>query len=311
MIAVAAAAAAGFSTAAEEGAADKPKATGERPAGPPPEVVAKFDKDGDGKLNDAERAEAQKDRPQRPDGKGKGKGKGHPEGDKPGEGKVRPEGDKPGEGKVRPEGDKPGEGKGRPGGGAAELFKRADKNGDNKLTEDEVPAEAWARLSKADKDSDGSVTVEELQAAGGGRPSGGGGDRLKEMDKNGDGNLSKDEVPERAWEYMSRADKNGDDVLSKEELEGMRAAAGGRDGRPGGDAGAGDMFANLDKDKDGKLTEAEVPEQLWARLSKADKDADGAVSKAEMDAVRGAADGKGGQRDGDTDSKPKRPKIES
>jgi len=294
MIAVAAAAAAGFSTAAEDGAADKPKAKGERPSGPPPEVVAKFDKDGDGKLDEAERAEARKNRPERPGGEGKG----------------RPGGDKPGEGK-------PGEGKGRPGGGAAELFKRADKNGDKKLTEDEVPAQAWARLSKADKDSDGSVTIEELQAAGGNRPGGdrpgggGHGERLKEMDKNGDGNLSKDEVPERAWEFLSRADKNGDDVLSKEELEGMRAAGGGRGGRPGGGAGGGDMFANLDKDKDGKLTETEVPEQLWARLSKADKDADGAVSKAEMEAVRSAGGGKGGQRDSDGDGKPKRPKIES
>ena len=301
IVAVAAAAAAGFATAAEDGGADKPKPKGERPAGPPAEVIAKFDKDGDGKLNEAERAEAQKNRPQRPGGEGK-----------------------PGDGKGRPEGGKPGDGKGRPGGGAAELFKRADKNGDNKLTEDEVPAQAWERLAKADKDSDGSVTIEELQAAGGNRPGGdrpgggGNGERLKEMDKNGDGNLSKDEVPERAWAFMSRADKNGDEVLSKEELEAMRAAAGSGRGGPGGRPGRGeggeggaDMFANLDKDKDGKLTEAEVPEQLWARLSKADKDADGAVSKAEMEAVRTAAGGKGGQRDGDSDGKPKRPKIES
>ncbi len=268
----------GLSHAADGDTAEKAKPEGaKRPDGLPAEVIAKYDKDGDGKLNETERAEAAKNRPARP-----------------------------GE----------GEGKGRPGAAAGgEMFKRADKNSDGKLTKDEVPGEAWDRLSKADKDSDGAITEEEIKAAGGGRPGtpgagGAPGDRLKEMDANKDGNLSKDEVPERVWGFLSRADKNKDDVLSKEELEAMRAAAGGLPGggRPGQGGRGAEMFTNLDKNKDDKLTSDEVPEAIWVRMSKADKDADGAVSKAELEAAHGAGGGDAAKGD---DDKPKRPKIES
>lgn len=268
----------GLSHAAEGDTAEKAKPeSGKRPDGPPAEVIAKYDKDGDGKLDETERAEAAENRPARP-----------------------------GE----------GDGKGRPAAAAGgELFKRADKNGDGKLSKDEIPEATWDRLSKADKDSDGSITEEEIKAAGGGRPgaTGGGGapgDRLKEMDANKDGNLSKDEVPERVWGYMSRADTNKDDVLSKEELEAMRAAGGGRPGggRPGQGGGGAEMFTNFDKNKDDKLTSDEVPEAIWERMSKADKDADGAVSKAELEAAHSALSSDTAKG---ADDKPKRPKIES
>jgi hypothetical protein len=127
-----------------------------------------------------------------------------------------------------------GGGKGRPGGGG-EFFKRADKNGDGKLSQDEVPEQAWERMSKADKDGDGAVTEEELKAAwearGGGKggPGKGGADFFARADKNGDGKLTKDEVPERAWERLSKADKDGDGAISKEELP----------KRPGGPGGKG------------------------------------------------------------------------
>lgn len=40
---------------------------------------------------------------------------------------------------------------------------------------------------------------------------------VAEMDKNNDGMLGKDELPERAWNFMSAFDKNGDDKLSEQE----------------------------------------------------------------------------------------------
>lgn len=58
------------------------------------------------------------------------------------------------------------------------LFQIFDADEDGALTEDEVPAPVWSRLSAADLDDDGAVTREEimtyLQKSGGaGRPGNG------------------------------------------------------------------------------------------------------------------------------------------
>ena len=47
------------------------------------------------------------------------------------------------------------------------------------------------------------------------------------------------------------------------------------------------MFERADKNKDGKISKDEAPDQAWERLSKLDKDGDGAVSKEEMAAMAG------------------------
>lgn len=42
------------------------------------------------------------------------------------------------------------------------------------------------------------------------------------------------------------------------------------------------LFAVFDTDEDGALTEDEVPERVWMRLSMADRDGDGAVTRMEI-----------------------------
>lgn len=194
-----------------------------------------------------------------------------------------------------------GESPGRPGPGKGgepgEMFKRADKNGDGKISKDEVPEQAWNYLSRLDTDGDGIITAEEAKA---GRPDGAGrgepGEMLKRMDKNGDGNLSKDEVPAQTWERLGKFDKDNDGVVTKAEMAAgfaaMRAAK-GREGAKGKgrgiggpqEGGAGAAFDRFDKDKDGKLSEAEVPAEMWSKLRKADTDADGLVSREELEKV--------------------------
>ncbi len=197
-----------------------------------------------------------------------------------------------------------GPGKGGPGKGApGEMFKRADKNSDGKISKDEVPEEVWTRLGKLDTDGDGAVSGVEAKAGrpDGPRPSGGPdkgkdapdkgkggpGEMLKRADKNGDGNISKDEVPEEAWTRLGKLDKDSDGVVTKEEL-GAAMRDKGKDGAPGKGAqsgGPGAMFSKFDKDTDGKLSESEVPAEMWGKLRKADTDADGLVSKEELDKV--------------------------
>ena len=59
--------------------------------------------------------------------------------------------------------------KGKKGHRGAKIFAKFDTNKDGKLTEKEVPAKLWARISKADANKDGAVTKEELKAAHKGR----------------------------------------------------------------------------------------------------------------------------------------------
>ena len=55
------------------------------------------------------------------------------------------------------------------------------------------------------------------------------------FDKNGDGKVSKDEMPERMQRILERADTNKDDALDKEEIEKLAERFSGRRGprRPG------------------------------------------------------------------------------
>lgn len=124
------------------------------------------------------------------------------------------------------------------------MLEHGDKNKDGKLTKDEVPGFMWTRLTTADTDKDGAVSKTELEehfkkvpAFGphhavshgfgpgrgprgfgfGGPPSA---DRLLEhADKNKDGKLTKDELPEGAWTRLSAADTDKDGAVSKVELE--------------------------------------------------------------------------------------------
>lgn len=115
--------------------------------------------------------------------------------------------------------------------------------------------------------------------------------RLKEMDKNGDGQLSKDEVPPQMWEnFLSKRDTNGDGILSKEELM-AGGRFGGASGGPGGAGGPGAIFQLLDKDGDGKITKEEAGER-WQRLGQMDKNGDGVITKDEIPSF-GAAGGPG------------------
>src|SRR5262249_34376946 len=113
--------------------------------------------------------------------------------------------------------------------------------------------------------------------------------RLKAMDKDGDGKVSKQEFtgPEGLF---GRLDANNDGFITKEEAESFRPAGG-----LGGGAGAGqgsERFKALDKNGDGKLSKDEFPgrPQGFERL---DTNKDGFLSPDELRALRPGAAGKG------------------
>lgn len=191
---------------------------------------------------------------------------------------------------ARPEGGRP------PGGGdgPGAFFKQLDTDGDGKITQSEA-GERWERVGRMDKNKDGAITKDELPQFGAGGPGApaGGGQFFEKGDKNGDGKLSKDEVPAEAWERLGKADKNNDGAVTKEELAAMFREGGGRPGGPGA-GGPGGLFEFADKNKDGKITQEEAGER-WERISQLDKNGDGAVTKDEVPArPEGGKPGAGG-----------------
>ncbi len=114
----------------------------------------------------------------------------------------------------------------------------ADKNGE--ISAEEIKNAAKA-LKTLDKNKNGKLEAEEIRPQGrgpggegrpggpgagpgpGGRPAGGAAfaDRIMQLDKNGDGKVSKDELPERMQHILNRADTDGDGAISKEEAQKM------------------------------------------------------------------------------------------
>lgn len=166
----------------------------------------------------------------------------------------RPEGSREG-GREGREGGREGREGGREGGPRMNpLFAALDTNGDGVIDATEL-ANATASLKKLDKNGDGKLTEDEVRPAffgrggpgGPGGPGGRGGPgmgnpeemvaRLMQFDKNGDGKLSKDELPERMAGMMERGDLDKDGFLSREEIE--KLARMGGPGGPGGERGRG------------------------------------------------------------------------
>ncbi len=112
--------------------------------------------------------------------------------------------------------------------------------------------------------------------------------RLKRMDENGDGKITKDEFrgPDRVW---ARLDPDGDGIVTKEDTQNMRsrrgggAMGGGRGGGRGMPGRSGLPFEKLDKNKDGQISKPE-----WdSFLKEADENEDRILQKEEWDAAVG------------------------
>ena len=146
-------------------------------------------------------------------------------------------------------------------------------------------------------------------------------DLFKDLDRNADGVLGPDEIPESRKRFFDRlvrvGDDNDDGKLSRSEFEkatsqddnrGGTSAGPPRDGArrrpPGGNLPTPEqMMERLDRNKDGKLTKNELPEFLRDRLGRAfDELGKDALTVDDLAKLRRGAAGRPGQpqpRDGD------------
>ncbi len=234
-----------------------------------------------------------------------------------------------GDAKTKPAKARPG----RPGKAArpvpGRFLAQLDKNGDGKLSPDEVPEERRENFSKLvarlDKDGDGALSKAEMPAGGTAQPAslkrdGAMADAMfKRMDANGDGKATADEAPEERREQVARmirrGDKDGDGGLSQEEFAAVAkqraeavkmrtekpnaepgkkpaaAAAATKKNKPGqAQAMPASLFRAVDKDRDGTLSGEEISGASDA-IKSLDKNGDGSVTAKEI--ARGEKPAKG------------------
>lgn len=197
------------------------------------------------------------------------------------------------------------------------LFERFDKDGDGRITLADLPSRLKGHLSTLDTNKDGILTRDEFDQGkaqlmalrekefdknGDGKVT----DeerrevmrahlveRFIEQDKNHDGYLTEAEVQSPHWNHIKSADANSDSRVTLDEL---KVAFDEGKLRPPQREGRGPMteaemkahaqerFNADDKNKDGYLTESEIPGR-WAEFKVADTNQDNRLTFDELTAA--------------------------
>ena len=202
-----------------------------------------------------------------------------------------PQGGPPGggqrEGRAQGQGGQGGPPGGGQGGGGQRFqmqsFAEMDKNGDKKLGRDEVPERMAQAFDMLDTNKDGGIDETEWSA----RMNRQGGPRFGEtlvkfMDTNADSQVTPAEFA-RVETLFAGLDKDKNSELSVEELNQFNQvatqAASEVQNKATGGIDVNQLFVNLDKNKDGKITADEVAsEKAFKSL---DLNGDGTVTKEE------------------------------
>ena len=145
------------------------------------------------------------------------------------------------------------------------AFRNHDWNGDGKLSGDEVRVGARRPSTWDDRDPEGSIDREDDWTPA----------RFRALDHNGDGKLSRSEWHANS-ELFTRVDRNRDNFLSAGEFAGED------------DDDREDQFADLDTNRDGRLTRAEWHGSA-AVFGALDANRDGVLTRAEAVGTEGAA----------------------
>ncbi|QDU80832.1 EF hand [Polystyrenella longa] len=167
------------------------------------------------------------------------------------------------------------------------LLNTLDTNEDKKLSKEEL-SKAAEMFAELDKDEDGQVSIPELI----GKPKI---DHDKSEHGRRQGRMGKRDGHHRGEGRMGmhhRGMRGGKGMHGRKQGKEMEKPE-GRGPRMSGKDRAEGFFKRLDKDEDGKLSEAELPERMKERLAKLDKDSDGTISKEEFKSPRGPKGEKG------------------
>jgi Ca2+-binding EF-hand superfamily protein len=162
---------------------------------------------------------------------------------------------------------------------ADQSFRRADWNGDGKLSFDEFSNPIRASFERADKQSAGMILCHPKNAAaqsgksharrGGSR---GVGAFCSRDDLNRDGKITRAELDQALHQQFAAAAKGG--TLNEQQftaMQGSRTAV-----------TSGRAFQRLDSDHDGKLSPAEFGANQQRTFERMDRNGDGTITRDEM-----------------------------
>ena len=178
-------------------------------------------------------------------------------------------------------------------------FNRLDRNGDLRLTPDELPDQYREPLMKADIDQDGAISIQEFKRVitiAQQR------DELQELmfyqlDINDDDYLSPDELPERLHDRLMPADHDQSGTISLTEfqdflqqelpslLDAQPSDSPAPDPNPSQLRDPEQVFQSLDTNHDNRITMDEIPLQGRPRLMRADLNADNIITQTEFRAA--------------------------
>lgn len=163
---------------------------------------------------------------------------------------------------------------------ADQSFRRADWNGDGKLSFDEFANPIRASFERADRQSTGVILCHPANSAtpapaqghrrrGGSR---GAGSFCSRDDMNHDGKVTRTELDQALHQQFAAAAKGG--ALTKDQFEGMQHSRAAQT--------SGRAFQRLDHDHDGKLSLAEFSANQQRTFERMDRNGDGVITRDEM-----------------------------
>ena len=198
-----------------------------------------------------------------------------------------------------------------------EAMQTLDKNNDGKIARDELTDRARMLGGVMDRMGKDELTLEDLktlrermqQMGGRGRPEmSGGGDsgdrmnRLRQLDADGDGVVSREEIPEQVKDRLApMLERMGGEInLAQLEMYTGRMRPGGppeRDARPDGPppGGVPKLVRMLDADNDGAVSKLEAV-SLIEKFAEFDADGDGKLQPHELLGPPPADPASGGER---------------
>ncbi|WP_166823549.1 EF-hand domain-containing protein [Thalassoroseus pseudoceratinae] len=178
----------------------------------------------------------------------------------------------------------------RRGGDMSQMLRRIDRDGNQKISKDEVPEPFRERFMRLfDRLGKEELTFEEFQTAmTRGRQMQAGGDRFTEqLDRNKNGKIELSEMPERMRDGVKRMlqqmGKADAESLTKGEFTEMMRRFGPMSGaRPPRGPQPSPLFRKLDADRNGRLSKEELAKAPEV-LAELDTDDDGEVTLGELE----------------------------
>ena len=102
------------------------------------------------------------------------------------------------------------------------MIEKADANGDDAVTQDEIDSFRAAQVRRSDKNNDGNISLEEFGTFDPELPQNRVEDAFQKLDEDGNGVVTPSEMDAVLGDVVKRMDRNGDGKLDRNDRDGRR-----------------------------------------------------------------------------------------